>query len=365
MYKKFIALLLVIFLLSSSAYFVFPQVTNLSDKTGLAVSFAIFISQAVAAWYFLTSLGAFKKGLRIAYAILASGIFLFALNQLQLPAGTFIELDPILTAWYIVSSTTIGSILMYLGAWKFARLLQIHSFWSSLLAIAGFSLALALATSFAPHEDIGLDESLFDGIFCTYIIGAGFCIGATALALQLRKKLGKSYTKAITWLAAGFAIAAIASVHETAIRLLPLSTALPSFYFDYTINLLPYFVVAILFLKAGLLFKETSVELGKLPENATYLDVINYAAQIASSPAELDVALDKVREVTATQAPGKEMSAADKSKLLTVYLQIEEYLTTKEPLRKLSKEDLRARLPEEFQEALGDTSKSRASDKDA
>lgn len=352
MNKKFIVLLLAAAILSSSAYFIFPQVVNFSDQTGLAISFAIFILQAGAAWYFITSLNAFKKGLKIAYIILALGIFAFALNQLQLPVSSFVELDPILNAFYVVLSTSIGSLLMYLGMWKFARLVNTRGLWSSFFTVAGFSLLLAIATSFVPHEDLGLDEMLIDGIFGTYILGAGFSIGATMLALQLKKRLGASYKKAMGWLAAGLALAAIASIHETAIRLLTLPPEFAEFYFGYTINLLPYMLVAALFLKAGLLFKQTSIEFEKLPANATYLDVINYTAQIASNPADLDVALDKVREITSLQEPGKEMSASDKTKLVNVYLQIEKYLTTKEPLRKLTVEDLRARLPEDFQRAL-------------
>lgn len=355
MIKKFIALLIVIGLLSSSAYFIFPQAEATSDKTALMISFAIFISQAIAAWYFLTSLGAFKKALKIAYAFVGLGIFAFALNQLQLPLSTFVVLDPVATAWYVVLSTSIGSLCMYLGTWKFGRLLQVHGFWGSLLAVSGIAAALAIGTTLVPHPELGLSEYILDGVFATYMVGAGFCIGAAMLTLRLKKKLGASYKHAMGWLAAGFAVAAFASTHETAIRLLPIDTIAPTFfefYFSYSINLLPYLLVAILFLKAGLLFKETSVELGKLPENATYLDIINYTAQIASNPADLDVTLDKVREITAAQQPGKEMAATDKNKLLAVYLQIEEYLTTKEALRKLSKEDLRARLPEEFQQAL-------------
>ena len=78
----------------------------------------------------------------------------------------------------------------------------------------------------------------------------------------------------------------------------------------------------------------------------TILDAIFYLAGLASNPADIDPLLDKVRKITVTD---EVFSAADTLELMRVYLQIEEYLETKEPLRTFTKEELRARLSPELQ----------------
>jgi hypothetical protein len=64
----------------------------------------------------------------------------------------------------------------------------------------------------------------------------------------------------------------------------------------------------------------------------------------------MDISLDKFREITARQSGA--ITLKEKSVLLGVYLDIEEYLTTKEPLLKITREDLRISLPDNFNQDL-------------
>ena len=75
---------------------------------------------------------------------------------------------------------------------------------------------------------------------------------------------------------------------------------------------------------------------------------MTYAAQLISNPSAVDPILDKVRKITAAQQRRTDLSVADKTALVEVYMQLEDYLVTKEPLVHITKEDLRVHLPEDF-----------------
>lgn len=78
----------------------------------------------------------------------------------------------------------------------------------------------------------------------------------------------------------------------------------------------------------------------------TPLDLVTYAAGLASNQTDISPLLDTVRNVTARLDPTKSLSATDQQKLLGVYLHLEAYLTTKEAIRTFTKEGLRKRIAE-------------------
>jgi hypothetical protein len=85
---------------------------------------------------------------------------------------------------------------------------------------------------------------------------------------------------------------------------------------------------------------------------ATPLELVSRTAELASNPKEIDQLLDGVRSVTSRLQPGSSLSQEDEKTLLQIYLQLEEYLTTKEPLRSYKKDDLRARIGPDLREKL-------------
>ena len=78
------------------------------------------------------------------------------------------------------------------------------------------------------------------------------------------------------------------------------------------------------------------------------LDVITYVASLASKPMEIDALLDPVRAITAKLGPEKILTVSDEDVLAAVYLKIENYLTTKEPLRTFTNIELRSKIGEKF-----------------
>jgi len=81
-----------------------------------------------------------------------------------------------------------------------------------------------------------------------------------------------------------------------------------------------------------------------LSEAKTALDMVTGVASLVSNPADIDAILDDVRSVTSRLQPGEVPSLEDDSVLLGVYLRLEEYLTTRDPVRTFTKEELRKRL---------------------
>lgn len=354
MKKTLLVTLLLTALVSSTAFYLFPQFTDQSAKVNVAISFSILVPQIVAIWAFLTSLTAFKQDLRPAYYLLVAAIVFISLPLIQLPLISFVAIDPILLAWCIALSSLIGGLLMYLSMHKFARVLELKSRpWGSFWFAVVFAVTFGLLSTLLPHLEFGISEGTINGIFGSYIMAAGFALVAAVLAWAIRGKLGPAYKAAMAWLVVGLAVLAFSSVHETLVRLLPALTGLAdAWYTTYGVSLLPLFVVAVCLLCSSLQFKKLSQEHADLPENATYLDVINYVASLASNPKAIDVTLDKVREITATTTSDSELSPANKATLIQVYLRLETHLTTKEQVLKLTKEELRARLPAEFQQQL-------------
>jgi hypothetical protein len=169
------------------------------------------------------------------------------------------------------------------------------------------------------------------------------------VALHIRRVIGPVYKAAMMWMAVALGALVIAAFQELISKIYFLET-------DYVLNqynLLWFLLVGVLFLRAGLAFKGTSRDTVHLPDNATYVDVVIGAAQMVSKFSEIDDALDEVRMITSHGSQSaQQLTPEDKGKLLGVYLQIEKYLTTNEPLHTFSQEGLRNGLPDNFLQDL-------------
>ncbi len=79
-------------------------------------------------------------------------------------------------------------------------------------------------------------------------------------------------------------------------------------------------------------------------EIGTILDLITYAAGLASNPSDIDSILDGVRSITASLGPNEQLPPAQITTLIGIYEKLETYLTTREPIRIITKQSLRQRL---------------------
>ncbi|MEK7152951.1 MAG: hypothetical protein AAB834_03325 [Patescibacteria group bacterium] len=347
--KKIILLLLLTGVLSSSAFFFFPEAKALGYSRVLALAFAVVLTQLLAVWYFLSSLGTFKKGLRIAYYLASAGIFAFSFSQFVLPLAIFVTITSTLIAnALVVVPYLLGGLLMYAGMYKFARLLEVHYLWRSIPFVLVFSLATTGAAIILPHPTIPLPERTFDLIFGTVAWSDALILSTTILAYRIRQTIGSVYKNALSWFAAGAGVLTLAIFHEFSIKIF-----FESSWYVGDVSVWIFILTGIVFLKAGMAFKEAGRQVLQLPANASYIDTVIGVAQLVSKPADIDTELDKVRAITAREGSAtKHLSPSDEAVLRDVYLRIENYLTTNEPLHAFTKEGLRAGLPDGFLKSL-------------
>lgn len=80
----------------------------------------------------------------------------------------------------------------------------------------------------------------------------------------------------------------------------------------------------------------------------TILDLVVYTTGLVSNSRKIDPLIDRVRRITATLAPGQELSQKDVDALIDIYLKIEQYLIANEALRSFTKLELRSRIDPEL-----------------
>lgn len=84
-------------------------------------------------------------------------------------------------------------------------------------------------------------------------------------------------------------------------------------------------------------------------ENTSSVDIVIYALGLASNPQLIEPYREHLREITAKIPPGqKEFSQETQSSLKTLYLDVEQYLIEKEPLKKILKDELRKNITKKF-----------------
>ncbi|HEU4965931.1 MAG TPA: hypothetical protein VFT53_00430 [Candidatus Saccharimonadales bacterium] len=81
-----------------------------------------------------------------------------------------------------------------------------------------------------------------------------------------------------------------------------------------------------------------------LAEADSLVNVVIAEAELVSNVAAVDPLLDQVRAITAKLGPNEPPSPAQEETLLGVYLDIETYLATRDPIRHFSKTDIRKHL---------------------
>lgn len=309
---------------------------------------------------FLAGLKSFKAGLRRSYILLVIGIGIFGLAQFQIPAVN-------LTGWWVWLDSGLAGLVymvsvipMLLGLRKFAKLLSIKTKWVSIwLCILTF-IVLEAALLFVPHvhnTDSEVQFRVFIAIVAWSSVVMLFC---AMLALSIRKVIAEAYKKSLWWMGATFFMLLFGGLHFIVVYHL-LNNG--DWYFDYSINILPFTIGGLLFVKAGYEFnavdyvlsegdaEQGTVTEGKHPQPSA-LDVISHVASLASNPSDIDAILDDMRVVTSRIEAGKAPENEDEGKLTEVYKRLVIYLTRQDPLRQYTDASIRDNLTATFGEHI-------------
>ena len=350
----FIIYLLIATGISIATYYAVPSLAE-QGISSLFIS-AVFSTVTLlgAAWYFLTSLKAFKSTLKIAYYLLVAGIVIYNLVLAQFFLVIFVDLGVFWGNALFLIPYALTSLLAYLAMRKFAKLLEIKNLWTSILFIFMVAVVVAFIATLAPHSpalttpETGLDEQTVDAVIGVLTWASFFGISAGIVTLRVRHVINKTLKKPMLWMALALFSFAFSALHELTTKI---------FFFDsgYTgsdISFWPFIVADILFLRAGIAFKAAHRQVLRLPAKASYIDIVTAMAGLVSKPGVVDAELDKLRDITAASSDPQGLSEKDKATLRQLYLYLEDYLVTKEPLSKFNREDLREALPKEFANKL-------------
>jgi hypothetical protein len=312
---------------------------------GMAYAAAtLFIGSSIV---FVQGLGAFKAGLRRAYILSCVGFTLLGLSMFELPVLLFAgTLDKVAQEnGVVIALPFIAALIILLVATiKLARLFAIKniitSWWLPLVLLA----ILVPASFVLPHPTILAAEKDFDAsvaaVMVTFVI-----LGLCALHVwQIRRVAGHVYTQAMTWLALAFGASFLVAVGGLAGRML---------YGDDTnyaitaYTLIPLFPAGLLLLRAAYAFNRITdpVVFDESKHTAvSSVDIVVYAAQLTSNPRAIDDITDGTRAVTARLPSDGLPTPNDDIELMRVYLEIEDYLINKEPVRRFSREGLRQEI---------------------
>jgi hypothetical protein len=327
-----------------------------------AGALAVTITTLGGAAMLLGGLKGFKASFRLAYIMLAAGLILFGIALLQLPV---IGLFDLWASWWANSGALIipfvfATALVYAGVRQFARLLNIGGILTSFPFVIFVALAVAVAGFFLGHNFARYkDVAGTDTYIATVAWSVSYCTCAVLLMRHIVRHIGASYRNAMRWMLAALAALTLSGWHEAGTTFLQGND---DFYVSHGLSFLPFVISGLVLLRAGYSFCLLSSD-ATVPEyevkhlageasDADYTNSISYVAGLASRAPDIDPILDGMRLVTSSHKPGEQFTEADKTRLLGVYLRLEDYLMRSDPLRTYTQEELRSKLQPAFRATL-------------
>ncbi|HEV7453975.1 MAG TPA: hypothetical protein VGO07_01825 [Candidatus Saccharimonadales bacterium] len=307
---------------------------------------------------FLRALRNFKQELKPAWRMVALAQFAVGVLTITFPIIEYYYLWP--NVWWNMSSYLpylVGSIFMYLGMRKFYKLLELKSRITSVALVSVVILIGWGLHAFIPHIVVWtqFNEHQYDLFELVPFIPV-ICYSAAAyMALRIRTKVGKEYSKSFGWLAVGLGLQAASSIIIGVLEV----TGYENWYFASRAYEIPVIVGDIGILTAAYYFNVIGLPgsrfslwrrlTGRAQSRAvTSVDIVVYVAGMVSDVNQIDGYLDGMRIVTSQHQTGAAYSESDQQKLYDVYRDIEKYLVTKERLRSFDAASLHANIAQHF-----------------
>lgn len=269
----------------------------------------------------------FKTRLRRAYIIVLIGILMEAtVHTGEALAQLF---DWWAKSWFDNTQKVfyiLAPVLIYLGVRSFGRLLQIKSVstYFSLTFVSGIVIAVIIGYLKGPTSQGPIDFQVgFTGMLVWLLMMAAWTL------VQIWHQTSQLYKQSVYWLAWAIGLLAIAT-----------GAFLVRQFVGGDIMTL---VMITLFVVSGLALCQAAREfyairgknLGELKKAdsiSNSIDIVVYAASLVSNPRDIDPLLDKLRTITAA-TDRKHLSQTEEENLRQLYLQLEDYLTARDPIR--------------------------------
>lgn len=321
-------------------------VSSTSVHVALALGVTYTLMQVITLWLFFAGLRNFKEGLRRPYNILCVGLICVALAQLQTPVALLLGAEWWFTSGAAALLYVVPNVFMFAGLRSFMHLLDVRSRWTSYWVAMPAVLVLP-AVSFILPVKLSATASTLTAAHA-YVALPMWQMGVNAIcaymALRIQKTMGRAYTDAMRWLFFAMLTYTLMSLHFVILSYVGYDA---TWYGRSGAYLSVFAVLGSVFVVAGYKFWEIGTHTARIA-NASAVDVVLYVASLATNAHEIDPVLDELRRVTVHLTPGRPLTPEEERALSKVYIGLENYLTTLEPLRKLTKEDLRRQVIEQF-----------------
>ncbi len=336
----------------------------LDFHVNLALSIAIVTLYVGASMCIAMGFGEFTSKLRRPYTFMFIGLSVGGVAYLELSALAFIgQLGDAIYGTLTVIPFIGSALLTFAGARMLAKTFNVRtivtSWWFSLGVVVAVSLLLAVL----PHASGATQEADFDVANALNICAIVFYGFSAYLVLVIKRQASVAFINALAWLSISLFVTSLVGGVGSTILVMLLNDSNQQLIL--LCALVPSAAGAALFLRSAYSFNKitesTDVQGLSVARNffgkplksstnthTTSVDIVIYAANLASQPKEIDDILDNVRRVTSLMQQGAGATAEDNERLLQAYLKVEEYLLTKETVRLFTKDNLRQDIAQKF-----------------
>lgn len=209
------------------------------------------------AWLFVSALQYFQTTLKVAYRLIASGIVVLGLAQLQLVVLGLFDLwsTPWITIGIISVTFSAAFCLIYAGVRVMGRLWHIRTLLTSHIAVAGYIAVVCAAVVFTPHYSAPVAEVYID-IGSSGLAISTVLAGIAALTSGLVSRLVSTfYKRPLEALALALGLMAVSGLQLLVVQL---GIGYHTWYDDSGLTFLPLLLAALAFVRAGYLFNKVS-----------------------------------------------------------------------------------------------------------
>jgi hypothetical protein len=332
----------------------------------------VMLNYSVSAIFLLFGLKSFAKTFKRAYLWLSYGVVLLGVSFIQWPLlvatmGTDVFW---INSGALIMPFLISSVLIYSGFRKFGLLLNLKKYSMSRFFVFTTSLMFVFLntivyTLYAPDNSAGFEGESY---IATTAWTTAFGTYAWITSKYIHKSIGKRYRVAIGHLCTAILFVTIAGWHETIISYF---YGEYDFYVGSGLSFIPFTISSLFFLRSGYSFYAGSIQNTPITESfnsidstprQAYIGSITHIASWASQPVDIDPILDDLRSITSRMNPDEKSAPTkeEKEAFKQIYIRLENYMAFNEPVRPISKSELRSAIAPALRELVvsGDTKTS-------